>query len=140
MKDETRELIKELKINKLGYDMMGYTFDRLQELSFHHMLVPHSECKALHIPNEGYLFWNGAILVQKTAHDYLHIIQRTDEDSFNYITNQLVDENAQRQILYANLVKIHECLCAYEREHCSDRTKKGYPLIRENYVRRRIKL
>lgn len=140
MKAETKILIEQLKIDKLGYDMMGYYYNRLQDLSFHHLIYSHHESKMYHLPNEGYILDNGAILNQKTSHDYLHTIQRTDEDRFNYITNELVDENEQRQILYANLCRIHSCLCGFEKEYCGVRTKKGYPLIREEYVRRRIKL
>ena len=140
MRDVTKALYDDFKLKDLGYDFMGYVIERKKDLSFHHLIYSHHESKIYHLPNDGYILDNGAILNQKTSHDYLHTIKRTDEDRFNYITNELVDENEQRQILYANLSRIHSCLCSFEKEYCGVRTKKGYPLIREEYVRRRIKL
>ena len=66
MREITQEMIKTFKINKLGYDFMGYTFKRKGDLSFHHLIIPHRECKKEGL-GEGYLFWNGAILTQSTA-------------------------------------------------------------------------
>ena len=40
-------------------------------LSFHHLIIPHRDCRTLGL-GEGYLEWNGAILNQNTSHDYLH--------------------------------------------------------------------
>lgn len=36
MKEITREMIKTFKLNKLGYDQMGYTFNNTKQLSYHH--------------------------------------------------------------------------------------------------------
>ena len=38
-------MIKLYDIKKLGYDFMGYTFRNINELSFHHLIVPHRECE-----------------------------------------------------------------------------------------------
>lgn len=54
MKQITREMIKEYEINKLGYDFMGYVFNRREDLSFHHLIVPKRDCKAAGL-GEGYL-------------------------------------------------------------------------------------
>lgn len=40
MKNVTRDMIKIYRINKLKYDFMGYTFNRYEELSFHHLIIP----------------------------------------------------------------------------------------------------
>lgn len=39
MKEITREMIKTFKLNKLGYDQMGYTFNNTKQLSYHHMII-----------------------------------------------------------------------------------------------------
>lgn len=137
MKDITRMMVKDFKLKKLGYDMMGYEFNNTHQLSFHHLIVPRRNCKDMGL-GQGYFYWNGAILRQDTAHDYLHLVEHIDYDRFLYITSELIDINIQKAILYNNLMNIHECLCGFEREHCSDKNKKGY-LIKEPYTRRLIK-
>jgi hypothetical protein len=54
MKEITSEMIKEYKVNKLGYDFLGYTYNNNKQLSFHHLIVPHKNCKELGF-GEGYL-------------------------------------------------------------------------------------
>ena len=137
MREVTKQMVNDFKLKKLGYDMMGYPFQRPNQLSFHHLIVPHRNCKEMGL-GEGYLYWNGAILRQDTSHNYLHLIENKDYDRFLYITSELIDINIQRAILYKNIRRIHECLCGFEKEHCSDRNKNGY-LIKDEYTRRLIK-
>ena len=85
MREITKEMIKLYNIKKLGYDFMGYTFRNINELSFHHLIVPHRDCKREGL-GEGYLLWNGAILKQDTSHEYLHTIERIDREVFLQIT------------------------------------------------------
>ena len=92
MKEITKLMIKEYKLMKLGYDFMGYDITNKNNLSFHHLIVPHRNCKAMGL-GEGYLERNGAILNQNTSHDYLHLIEAKDYDMFLAITNELIDEN-----------------------------------------------
>lgn len=54
MKTITRDMMKDYNIHKLGYDFMGYTFDRREDLSFHHLVIPKRDCKAAGL-GEGYL-------------------------------------------------------------------------------------
>ncbi len=54
MKTLTRDMIKQYKINKLGYDFMGYRFKRIEDLNFHHLVIPKRECKKMGL-GEGYL-------------------------------------------------------------------------------------
>lgn len=54
MREITREMIKEYRLMKLGYDFMGYEIKNKQDLSFHHLIVPRRNCKALGL-GEGYL-------------------------------------------------------------------------------------
>ena len=140
MKDVTKEMIKIFKLKKLGCDFMGYEFVNPNELSFHHLIVARKDCKELHIPSEGYLYWNGAILRQDTSHDYLHLIKQYDPEIFYLITSELIDENIKRKLTLDSLRRIRTLLEYFEKEHCSTRTKKGNLLIKESYVRDRIRL
>lgn len=135
MKEITKQMIKDFRITKLGYDFMGYNVDKNASLSFHHLIVPHRDCKARGL-GKGYLYWNGAILKQNTSHDYLHLIESKDYDIFLAITSEMIDENIKGYLDISNLKRIHDCLSLFEREHCSDRGKKGKLLIKEDYTRR----
>ena len=135
MREITKVMINQFKIMKLGYDFMGYTVDKKSSLSFHHLIIPRRNCKEYGI-GEGYLFWNGAILRQDTSHDYLHLIEAKDYDMFMAITSEMIDENIKGQLDINNLRKIHDILTCFEREHCSDRSKKGRLLIKDSYLKR----
>lgn len=139
MKEITEKMIKDFRIMKLRFDFMGYKVDRKQSLSFHHLIVPHRESKDYGI-GEGYLYWNGAILRQNTSHDYLHIIEAKDYDLFLAITSEMIDQNIKGYLDKQNLIYIRDCLLLFEREHCSDRTKKGKLLIKDEFIKGRVKL
>lgn len=127
-------MYKEFKIKKLGYDMMGYPEQQKDLITFHHLIVPHRHCKEQGL-GEGYLRWNGAILYT-TPHEYLHLIEAKDYEIFLAITSEMIDENVKCFIDQQNLRYIDDCLTYFEREYCSDRTKKGKPLIKEQYLHR----
>ena len=136
MREITREMIKEYRLMKLGYDFMGYEIKNKQDLSFHHLIVPRRNCKALGL-GEGYLKWNGSILNQNTSHDYLHLIEAKDYDMFLAITSELIDENVKGHLDIDNLRRIHDILECFERDHINDKSKKGNILIKQEYMRRR---
>lgn len=138
MREITKEMIIAYKLKKLGYDFMAYEFNNSQQLSFHHLVVAHRYCKQLGY-GEGYFWWNGAILVQKTSHNYLHIIENYDYDRFLAITSELIDENIKGYLDQENLLAIDDILNGFEREYSGTRTKKGKPLIKEEYTRRLIR-
>lgn len=133
MKEITREMIKTFKLNKLGYDQMGYTFNNTKQLSYHHMIIANKDGGLM-------TFENGAILKQNTSHDYLHILERLDPEIFYLITSELIDENIKRRVDIENLKRIRDLLLYFEREHDHDYTKKGHLLIRREYVKERVKL
>lgn len=137
MKEITKLMINEYKIMKLGYDFMGYKVERKTDLSFHHLIVAHRDCKILGL-GEGYDRRNGAILVQNTSHDYLHLIEQIDLDIFNYISSEMIDENIKGKLDIENLIKIRNLLLRFEREHDHDTNKKGQLLIKRNYIDKRI--
>lgn len=138
MRELTKIMIKKYALNKLKYDFMGYEFQHTNQLSFHHLIVPHRLCKVQGL-GEGYLEWNGAILRQDTAHNYLHIIEKYDMDAFNAITSEMIDENIKGYLDMQNLRYIDDVLRNFEKEYCGQRTKKGQPLIKEEYTRRLLK-
>lgn len=139
MREITKEMIKAYQIKELGYDFMGYTFDNLRELSFHHLIVPHRDCKREGL-GEGYLWWNGAILKQETSHEYLHTIEQYDRALFLRITKYMIEENRNMKIDLDNLKKIRELLLYFESQHLHDANKKGKRLIKDKYITNRIEL
>ena len=137
MREITKEMIKLYDIKKLGYDFMGYTFRNINELSFHHLIVPHRDCKREGL-GEGYLLWNGAILKQDTSHEYLHTIERIDREVFLQITKEMVDENNKRKIDIENLKRIKELLLYFEEKYKDIENKQGKKLIKQKYITQRI--
>ena len=45
MKEIVKLMINDFKIKQLGYDFMGYRFNKSIDLSFHHLIIPHRDCK-----------------------------------------------------------------------------------------------
>ena len=131
MKEITREMIKTFKLNKLGYDQMGYIFNNTKQLSYHHMIIANKDGGLM-------TFENGAILRQNTSHDYLHCINLVDPEIFYLITSELIDENIKRKVDIENLRKIRDLLLYFEREHDHDYTKKGKLLIKREFVEGRV--
>lgn len=136
MREVTKLMVNDFKIMRLGYDFMGYEVKREKDLSFHHTIIPHRRCAIERIPNEGYVYWNGAILVQSTSHDYLHLIEAQDYDMFCELTSELIDINMKRRIDHSNLHTIDDLLTSFEREYCGKSNGKGKQLIKEQYTRR----
>ena len=133
MKEVTKLMIQDYNIKRLKYDFMGYTFKLEKELSFHHLLIPNRKGGPV-------ARWNGSILVMDTAHSYLHRIESRDEEIFALITSEMLDENIKGKLDIENLRRIRDLLEYFEKEHCGDTTNKGKPLIKDEYIRRRINL
>lgn len=129
MKEVTKLMINEFKIKRLGYDFMGYSLQKNDIYTFHHLIVPNREGGAM-------ARWNGAILCGKTAHPYLHVIEAKDLDMFCSITSEMIDMNIKGYLDIQNLRNIDDVLCQFEKEHCGDRTAKRKLLIKEEYTRR----
>lgn len=129
MKEVTKLMIRDYKIKQLGYDFMGYHLNKGDIYTFHHLIIPNREGGKVER-------WNGAILCGKSSHPYLHLIEAKDYDMFCYITSEMIDQNIKGYLDIDNLRKINDILCQFEREHCSDRGKKGKFLIKEEYTRR----
>lgn len=139
MREITKQMIEYYKIMKFQIDFMGYEVNKKNILSFHHLIVPRCNCKTMNL-GEGYLWWNGAILNQSTSHNYLHLIEAKNYDMFLAITSEMIDQNVKGYLDRENLLRIRDILEQFEREHCSDRGKKGNLLIKDGYLRRVRKL
>lgn len=137
MKEVTKEMIELYGIKKLGYDFMGYTFKRTNELSFHHLIIPKRDCKKEGI-GKGYHIWNGAILKQETSHDYLHLIERIDRDFFIKITNYMIEENKNGRLDIDTLKRIREVLLSFEEQYRNETDRDGKILIKKPYKTDRI--
>ena len=137
MREVTKLMIKDFRIMKLGYDFMGYQVKRKESLSYHHLIVPRRLCGQKGL-GEGYLVWNGAILVQSSSHDYLHVVESRDYDRFLAITSEMIDENIKGHLDIDNLRRIADILRSFEKEYCSARTKKGKMLIKEEFIKGRM--
>lgn len=114
---------------------MGYSLQKDEIYTFHHLIVPHRDCKEKGL-GEGYLISNGSILCEKSSHPYLHLIEAKDYDIFIAITSEMVDMNVKGYLDVKNLRYIDDCLTVFEREHSSDRGKKGKLLIKDRYLMR----
>ena len=126
MRQVTNLLIDEYKIKQLGFDFMGYSLQRGDVYTFHHLIIPARKGGA-------FACWNGAILCGKTSHEYLHRIENINVDIFNCITNEMVDMKIKGYLDKDNLMKIHDLLLSFEKEYSWLKTKKGKKLIKEEY-------
>lgn len=126
MDSVTKQMIEEYKIKKLKIDFMGYTYKYLSELTFHHLIIPNRAGGKREK-------WNGAILTQN-AHEYLHLLERINYETFCFISSEMIDENIKGRLDIENLKQIRELLLYFEREHINDRGKKGKLLIKPQYL------
>ena len=129
MKEVTRLMIREFNIKKLGYDFMGYSLQKDDIYTFHHLIIPNRKGGVVSRDN-------GAILCGKSSHPYLHLIEYIDPEIFYYITAEMIDENIKGKLDVNNLRKINDLLTYFEREHSTDRNKRGKLLIKDAYYDR----
>ena len=139
MRQVVKDMIEIYDIKNLKYDFMGYTFNNLQELSFHHLVVPKRDCRKEGLGN-GFLIWNGAILKQDTSHDYLHLIERINRELFLRITKYMIEENRNEKIDIDNLKRIREVLLLFEDMYSKETDRNGKKLIKSAYKTDRIDL
>ncbi len=79
-----------------------------------------------------------AILRQNTAHDYLHVIEKYDPERFYAITNEMIDENIKGHLDIENIRYIDDILKGFEREFYGKHMKRGNPIIKEEYLKRKL--
>lgn len=128
MQDITKLMVNKYRLKKLRYDFMGYFFVSPTELSYHHIVEKKDGGEET--------VENGAILVRKTSHDYIHIIKAFDLNIFRKITEELIKENRSGRIDMENLKVINELLLTFEEKHKEDTFKDGSLIIRDEYKKR----
>ena len=136
MRQSTKNLIRKYALMKLKYDFMGYKFKELGDLSFHHLLIPSNMSPLLGF-DRGYYEWNGVMLVQRTSHEYLHIVEHFDEDRFLAITSEMIIQKIKGYISLDNIKEIDDILSGFEREYAG----KVFPgskqeIIKPQYTKR----
>ena len=118
-------------LHKLGHDFMGYEFYDKKELTYHHIQPKSFGGKTT--------YENGALLI-RPSHNYIHTIETTDFKIFLEITQVLRDEHQAKQITREHLQEIYKLLEFFEHKYEYQYTKKGVPIIKEDFIRRRVKL
>lgn len=123
-------MTKKFEIKRLGYDMMGYKILFGVEnygLSFHHLIIAKKY-------GGKKTFDNGAVLVQSTSHDYLHVIGLYDPEIFFLITSELIDENIKGKIDLQNLKRIRDLLGYFEIHYSDKKNINGKYIIKPRFV------
>lgn len=136
MREVSKKIITNFKLWEMGYDFMGYDIRNLESLSFHHLIVPHKECSELGANQGGYDYWNGVVLVRKSAHDYLHVIEKYDFNIFLDITSEMIDQKIKGKLDPVNIRYIDMLLKDFEKEWEGEIGYNGKPLIRDEFTKR----
>lgn len=131
MKEITKLLINDFKIKELGYDMMGYSLQKGDAYTYHHLLIPKRQGGDIS-------YENGAILFS-TPHQYLHTIEAIEHKYFSYITEEIQKMKIKGELDDLNLLEIDNILCDFEYKYCDYATKKGKKVLKPEYMNRKFK-
>lgn len=124
MRAITREMIYLYNLKDLCF--MGYTLDK--DATYHHIV---KKCDGGEETIE-----NGAVL-NPYAHEYLHIIEYKDIETYIAINKILKIINSQKDRPNVEQLKIISTLLSmFESEHTKDKNSKGKTLIRDVYKKR----
>ena len=110
-------------------DFMGYDF-YIKGSSYHHLIMPRRKGGLV-------TYKNGAILMQETAHNYLHTIEKYDLDLFNCITLAMINQKQKERIDIDDLKYIRDCLKYFEKYYSGLMTKKNKPIVKQMYITKR---
>lgn len=122
-------MINEFKLKELGHDFLGYSLQKGDIYTFHHLIIPNRQ-------GGPYAAWNGAILYS-TPHQYLHLIEATNYKYFSYLTSEMIDMNQKGFIDTTNILEINDILCEFEHKYRNRCNKKGKRLIKDTYLNRK---
>ena len=125
------DMIEIFDMNSYMFDVMGYTYTSIKNLSYHHIIIPTRF-------NGPQIIDNGAILNKKTSHPYVHLIEAKDPELYALINIQMILQNRKRKLDIVNIRKIRDYLEYFEKEHCVDTCKKGKPIIKKKFLTERI--
>ena len=128
MKEITNLMIHKYNILELGIDFMGFSLQEKEKLTYDHLIVPRRLKGKETIQN-------GAILIE-ISHNYLHVIESYDLEIFNLITSEMIDENINK-IDLEHIKRIDSLLLFFEMEHRNHTTRKGKPIIKDEYIEKR---
>lgn len=123
-------IYKDFKMEQLGYDFMGYTFESKRELSTHHILPRHSGGQTKKN--------NLCALNRFTSHNYIHLIEDTDYKVFLELSKYLLEEVSKGEISREQLLKIADALQFFEFKYRDEEDRNGERLIRPEYKEKRI--
>ena len=84
MKEIKKLMIRQFDIKNLDCDMMGYFKQKGDDFEAHHLIIP--KC------NGGKLTRENTAVLFTTAHEYLHVIQRYEEEIFYAITSEMIED------------------------------------------------
>ena len=138
MRDCTKRLIYKYLLLELKYDFMGYEFDEITDLSFHHLLIPRALSPSKGYEH-GYFEHNGVILSKYTSHEYLHIVELYDLDRFYAITSEMLDEKIKGYISMQNIKAIDDILSGFEKDFSAETFANGHKVIKDVYTKRLVK-
>lgn len=123
-----RSIVKDLCIyyKMKDVDWLGYKLSRHDKFTFHH-IVPRSKGGSSESSN-------CAVLCGSSSHQYIHIIEYKNPDTFKYLSLILKEINNQGYMpTKQQLLTIDWLLSQFEEEHKDDQNKKGKYLIRSDY-------
>lgn len=121
-------MINEFGIKRLGYDFMGYSLQKGDCYTFHHIIPKRKGGE--------YIRENGAILFT-TPHEYLHKIELYEVAFYNYIQQELMDINNKGNIDVVNLKRIQDILRCFEDRYKDFYNSKNQKIIKESYLKRK---
>lgn len=131
MKEVTKLLINDFKIKEIGYDFMGFSLQKGDIYTFHHLIIPRRH-------GGPYAYWNGAVLCS-TPHQYLHTIEAVDHKYFDYLQHEMIEMKSKGFLDEANLIEIDNILSEFEWKYEDYHTRKGKKVLRPEYLRRNFK-
>lgn len=109
-------------------DWLNYKIVQNSELTYHHIVKKCDGGKKT--------ISNGAILLP-TTHQYLHLIEHMDLDTYITINNLFKEINAQKQEpTMTQRYVLEEILEKFEKEHKWDKGNNGEILIKRKYLKR----
>ena len=132
-----KNMIRKYNIKALQYDFMGYSFNNISNLAYHHLIIPFKLCRFYGI-GKGKILCNGVLLNKDTSHTYLHVVEAFDEERFLAITSELLDEVIKGKISLENIRIILDILASFEREYANVKSANGEYIIKEQFTCNRI--
>ena len=123
------KLYDNFKLQQLGVDFMGYEFENKKELTYHHILPKNLGGKTT--------FENGALLI-RDSHNYIHLVEVMDFKLFIELSQELKKEHETGEITKERLIAIQQMLEFFENKYKNSYARNGTPLIKSDFVRRRI--